>query len=169
MSHGVHRGILKKGKYDKRLLFIEKIINKNSNLRFNIHGAYNNQPIWSDDFKNSLYKTKMALNLSQGNTIKYYSSDRITQLIANGILTFVDIKTKLNDFFTNKEVIFYTSLNDLSNKIKFYSKNPKIRNKIAKAGRNKYHKNFDSKIVAQYMIDKTMGYKSKQKFIWDKN
>ena len=67
------------------------------------------QPIWSDDFKNSLYQTKMALNLSQGNPIKYYSSDRITQLIANGILTFVDIKTKLNDFFTNKEVVFYNS------------------------------------------------------------
>ena len=110
----------------------------------------------------------MALNLSQGAPIKYYSSDRITQLIANGILTFVDIKTKLNNFFTNKEVIFYSTLNDLSNKMNFYSKNHKSRNKIAKAGRDKYHKNFDSKIVAQYMINKTMGYKSKQKFIWDK-
>jgi glycosyltransferase involved in cell wall biosynthesis len=168
MSHGVHRGILKKGKYDKRLSFIERIINKNPNLKFNIHGAYNSQPIWSDDFKNSLYQTKMALNLSQGNPIKYYSSDRITQLIANGILTFIDIKTKLNDFFTNKEVVFYNSVKDLSNKINFYSKNHKIRSKIAKAGRNKYHKNFDSKIVAQYMIDKTMGFKSKQKFVWDK-
>ena len=168
MSHGVHRGILKKGKYDKRLSFIEKLINKNPNLRFNIHGAYNKQPIWSDDFKNSLYQTKMALNLSQGNTIKYYSSDRITQLIGNGILTFVDIKTKLNDFFTNKEVIFYHTLNDLSDKIEFYSKNDKIRNKIAKAGRDKYHKYFDSKIIAQYIINKTMGYKTKQKFIWDK-
>tara|TARA_B110000483_G_scaffold143025_1_gene170881 strand:- start:871 stop:1377 length:507 start_codon:yes stop_codon:yes gene_type:complete len=168
MSHGVHRGILKKGKYDKRLSLIEKLVNKNPNLRFNIHGAYNKQPIWSDDFKNSLYETKMALNLSQGNTIKYYSSDRITQLIANGILTFVDIKTKLDDFFTNKEVIFYNTLNDLSDKIEFYSKNDKIRKKVAKAGRDKYHKNFDSKIVAQYMINKTMGYKTKQKFIWDK-
>ena len=110
----------------------------------------------------------MALNLSQGKTIKYYSSDRITQLIANGILTFIDIKSKLNDFFTNKEVIFFNSINDLSDKINFYSKNDKIRNKIAKAGRKKYHKFFDSKIIAQYIIDKTMGYKSKQKFIWDK-
>ena len=168
MSHGVHRGILKKGKYDKRISFIEKIIDKNSSLKLNIHGAYNSQPIWSDDFKNSLYQTKMALNLSQGNPIKYYSSDRITQLIANGILTFVDIKTKLNDFFSNKEVVFYSSIEDLSNKISFYSKNHKIRCKIAKAGRRKYHKNFDSKIIAQYMINKTMGYKSKQKFIWDK-
>ena len=168
MSHGVHRGILKKGKYDQRLSFIESLIDKNPNLKFNIHGAYNKQPIWSDDFKNSLYKTKMALNLSQGKVIKYYSSDRITQLIANGILTFVDIKTNLNNFFTSKEVIFYNSIKDLSNKINFYSKNAKIRNTIAKAGRKKYHKNFDSKIVAQYMINKTMGYKSKQKFIWDK-
>ena len=168
MSHGVHRGILKKGKFDNRLILIENLINKNPNLKFNIHGAYNSQPIWSDDFKNSLYQTKMALNLSQGNPIKYYSSDRITQLIANGILTFIDIKTKLNNFFTNKEVVFYDSTNDLSNKINFYSKNHKIRCRIAKAGRNKYHKSFDSKIIAQYMIDKTMNFKSKQKFIWDK-
>jgi spore maturation protein CgeB len=168
MSHGVHRGILKKGKYDERLSVIDQLIKKNPNIRFNIHGAYDKHPIWADEYKNSLYQTKMALNLSQGKTLKYYSSDRITQLIANGILTFIDIKSKLNDFFTNKEVIFYNSINDLSNKINFYSKNAKIRNKIAKAGRKKYHKNFDAKIVAQYMIDKTMGYKSKQKFIWDK-
>ena len=167
MSHGVHRGILKKGKVDKRIIFIEELIKKNVNLKINLHGAYNKQPIWSQDFTNSLYETKMALNLSQGKTTKYYSSDRVAQLIGNGILTFVDIKTQLTDFFTNKEAVFYNSINDLSNKISFYSKNPKIRNKIAKAGRDKYHKCFDSKIVAQYMIDKTMGYKSKQKFIWD--
>ena len=35
----------------------------------------------------------MAINLSQGKPIKYYTSDRITQLIGNGILTFIDIKT----------------------------------------------------------------------------
>ena len=28
MSHGVHRGILKKGKFDKREIFIKTIINK---------------------------------------------------------------------------------------------------------------------------------------------
>ena len=167
MSHGVHRGTLKRGKFDNRLIFIEKLIKKNSDLKFNIHGAYNKQPIWTNDFTNSLYQTKMALNLSQGKPIKYYSSDRIAQLIGNGILTFVDIKTKLNKFFTNKEVVFYHSINDLSNKINFYSKNPKIRNKIAKAGRNKYHKIFDTTNVAQYMIDKTMNFKSNKKYIWD--
>ena len=47
----------------------------------------------------------MALNLSQGEP-KFYSGDRISQLIGNGILTFVDRKTKLNKIFKNDEVIF---------------------------------------------------------------
>ena len=49
----------------------------------------------------------------------------------------------------------------------FYSKNNALRMKIAKAGRAKYHKNFDSKKVAQYMINKVMNYKTNQKFAWD--
>ena len=167
MSHGVHRGILKKGKYDKRTLIIDKLIKKSPNLKFNVNGAYNNQPVWADDFLVNLYLSKMALNLSQGKAIKYYSSDRISQLIGNGILTFIDKRTKLNNFFTNKEVVFYDSLDDLSKKMDFYSKNNALRIKIAKAGRAKYHKNFDSKKVAQYMINKVMNYKTNQKFAWD--
>ena len=53
-----------------------------------------------------LTKCKMALNLSQGDPLKYYSSDRIAQLIGNGILTFVDIRTKLNKIFNKDEVVF---------------------------------------------------------------
>ena len=55
----------------------------------------------------------MALNLSQGKPLKYYSSDRIAQLIGNGLLTFIDEKTKYNDFFSKDEVVFYKNQNDL--------------------------------------------------------
>ena len=34
----------------------------------------------------------MALNLSRGPAAKYYSSDRISQLMGNGLLTFIDNK-----------------------------------------------------------------------------
>ena len=61
----------------------------------------------------------MAINLSQGSSSKYYSSDRIAQLMGNGILTFIDKKTKLNYFFKNNEAIFYNSIRDLSKKIIF--------------------------------------------------
>jgi spore maturation protein CgeB len=65
----------------------------------------------------------MGLNLSRGKPTKYYSSNRIASIMGNGLLTFVDKKVHMNDFFNNQEIISYTNINDLSDKIKFYSVN----------------------------------------------
>ena len=167
MSHGVHRGILKKGKFDKRSIFIQNLKDKNPNIKFDLYGLDNKQPIWSDDYKLALSKSKMALNLSQGKASKYYSSDRIAQLVANGILTFVDNQTKLKKLFTTNEVVFYNSLDDLSKKIIFYLNNKALRNKIAKNGKKKYLKHLNSTKVANYIIIKTMNFKNKEKFLWE--
>ena len=59
----------------------------------------------------------MGLNLSRGEPIKYYSSDRITQIIGNGLVTLIDEKTGYQDFFEKDEMVFYKNLNDLSEKI----------------------------------------------------
>ena len=97
----------------------------------------------------------MGINLSQGPSTKYYSSDRITQLIGNGLMTFIDKKTMLNKFFNNNEVVFYKTIKDLSKKIIKYNDNDKLRIKIAKNGKNKYLKYFNSKNVANFIIQKT--------------
>ena len=114
MSHGVHRGVLKKAKFDERENLINYLIKKNPKLKFNIFGMMNNQPIWGDEFKMNLYNSKIALNLSQGKPLKYYSSDRIAQLMGNGIATLIDKKTEINQFFSNDEAVFYNSPNDLN-------------------------------------------------------
>jgi hypothetical protein len=167
MSHGVHRGILKKGKIDKRSIFIENLKINNPHIKFDLYGLNNKQPIWSDDYKLALSQSKMALNLSQGKPSKYYSSDRIAQLVANGILTFVDKETKLSKIFKNDEVVFYNSSNDLTKKINFYLNKTKLRNKIAKKGKEKYLKHLNSSKVASYIVKKTLNIKDKEKFIWE--
>ena len=50
MSHGVHRGQLKKGKYDNRELFINKLRKLNKKINFDIYGMNNIQPVWGDKF-----------------------------------------------------------------------------------------------------------------------
>ena len=167
MSHGVHRGVLKGGKIDDREFFLKKLKLKIPNIKFDIYGMDEVQPIWGERFLNNLKNYKMALNLSRGKPIKYYSSDRIVQLIGNGLLTFIDKKTKLNKFFSNNEVVFYNSINDLSKKIIKFSQNDKLRIKIAKNGRDKYLKYFNSKIVADFIINKTLQIKSKKSYFWD--
>ena len=117
----------------------------------------NIQPVWGDEFKRNLFNSKIALNLSQGKPLKYYSSDRIAQLMGNGIATLIDKKTKLNKLFSDKEVVFYTSKKDLNKKLNIMINNMNLRNKLAKNGRLKYHKKYNSTIIADYIVCKTFG------------
>ena len=102
----------------------------------------------------------MGLNLSRGKPTKYYSSNRIASIMGNGLMTFIDKKVQLSDFFNNQEIISYTSVNDLSDKIRFYSKNDKLRKKIAKNGKKKYFKLFNGTRVSKYFIDISLGNKT---------
>ena len=156
MSHGVHRGILKKGKFDEREIFINKLIKATPNVRFDLYGMNNIQPIWADNYLLAVSQSKIGLNLSQGNPTKYYSSDRFSQIIGNGLLVMVDEKTGIGDFFSKKEIVLYKNLNDLSEKIIKYSNDDKSRNTIAKNGRKKYFKYFNSTVIADFILNKTL-------------
>ena len=167
MSHGVHRGQLKSGKGDDRENFINKLINLNKDIKFDVYGMNNVQPIWADQFIKKIANSYMGLNLSRGKPIKYYSSDRIVQLVGNGLLTFIDKNTLLTDFFTNKEIVFYKNINDLSYKLNKYKKDKKSGKQIAKRGKVKYLKYFNSDIISEYILSKSFDYKLKQKVIWE--
>ena len=157
MSHGVNRATLKKGKIDNRVVFLNSLVKKLVNVKHDFYGFENKEPIWGNDFYKSLVNSKMGLNLSRGLPAKYYSSNRIASLIGNGLMTFVDRKTQLNDFFTSKEIVFYDDINSLSDKIQFYKKNDKARIEIAKNGKKKYFKLFNEKKTTKYIIDKSFG------------
>ena len=168
LSHGVHRGILKRGKYDERADFVNKLVEITPNVKFDLYGINNVQPIWADSFLKSLANAKMGVNLSRGNPIKYYSSDRITQLIGNGLLTFIHESTHYNNFFTNKEVIFYNDISNLSEKIQKFARDDKSRKIIAKKGKKKYMKYFNSTVVADYIINNTFDISyTKNKYLWE--
>ena len=122
MSHGVNRATLKKGKTDTRINFLNSLIKKFDNINYDFYGFENKEPIWGNYFYKALVNSKMGLNLSRGLPTKYYSSNRIASLMGNGLLTFIDRKTQMNDFFNNNEIIFYDNITDLSEKIKFTKK-----------------------------------------------
>ena len=168
MSHGVHRGILKDGKYDQREKYIKKLIRNNPKIKFDIYGMNKIQPVWGNDFLDAISKSKMGLNLSRGKAAKYYSSDRIAQLLGNGLLTFIDERTLFSDLIGKNSIVHYSNFDDLSYKINKYKKDTKIAKKIAKNGRDIYLKHFNSTIVGDYMLSKLFDYKSKFKFIWEK-
>ena len=160
MSHGVNRAKLKKGKIDTRINFLNNLVRNIKDINYDFYGFENKEPIWGDSFYRALVNSKMGLNLSRGLPTKYYSSNRIASLMGNGLLTFIDKKTQMNDFFNNNEIIFYDNVHDLSDKINFYKRNTKSRIRIAKNGKKKYFQLFNELKTTKYIIDKSLGNKT---------
>ena len=161
MSHGVNRATLKKGKIDDRINFLNKLTTKLQGVNCDFYGFQNKEPIWGNNFYQALVNSKMGLNLSRGLPTKYYSSNRIASLIGNGLLTFIDKKTQINDFFNKNEIVIYENIEDLSQKIKFYKDNPRIRKKIAANGKKKYFKLFNEQKITKYIVDISLGSSTK--------
>ena len=164
LSHGQHRGGLKKGYKDERVNFIENL--NLINIKSNFYGI-SKQPVWGSNFFNELSKSKMGLNFNRGKSIKYYSSDRICLLIANGLLTFLQKGYSYEDFFEDKkEAVFFNNHNELTDLIKFYAKDYESRSEIALNGKKKYFKLFENNIVTKYMIEKILNFKISNKLSW---
>ena len=72
----------------------------------------------------------------------------------------------MTDFFSNKEIIFYKNIHDLSYKINKYKIDEREGKKIAKNGKKKYLKYFNSDIVSEYILSKSFDYKMKKMAIW---
>ena len=142
LSHGVHRGVLKSGKTDDRINFLKQLTDKTPDVKFDLYGINKVQPIWADHYFKTISNAKMGLNLSRGDAIKYYSSDRITQIVGNGLVCLIDEKTQYRNFFNDKEMVFYKNVNDLSEKILKISNDEKLRKQIAKNGKNKIYEKF---------------------------
>ena len=166
LSHGVHRGKLKYSTVDNREKFINKLVSISKNIKFDIFGINNVQPIWADQYFKNISNSKMGLNLSRGSPIKYYSSDRISQITGNGLVTLIDEKTGYRDFFNDKEMVFYSNVYDLKDKISKISRDEKLRKSIGRNGKKKYSKFFNSNLVADFIINKTLEINPKKKYLW---
>ena len=162
ISHGQHRGILKKNFKDDRVKIIDKLTKK---AKYKIFGYLKN-PVWGQKFFDELIQCSMAINLTRGKPIKYYSSDRIASIMGNGLLTFIHEKYFYQNFFSKNEIVTYKNIKDLNKKILFFKNNPKILKNIASNGHRKAHQIFNNKIISKYIVDKIMSHKIKKKYIW---
>ena len=162
ISHGQHRGILKRDFIDDRVYFINKLTKKAS---YNIFG-YKNNPVWGQNFFYELNKCSMGINLSRGDPIKYYSSDRISSLLGNGLLTFIHEDYRYSDFFKKNTIITFKNIKDLNNKILFYKKNRKLLKERAKNSYLRAHKIFNNQLVADFIVKKSLNTLTKNKKLW---
>ena len=167
LSHGQHRRIMKRGKTDERDVIIDYLNNNLPLLKKYFISTNQKNPKWGAEYYHYIRRSKMGLNISRGNIQDLYSSDRIASLIGNGLLCFVDVKTNFNKIFKNNELVFYKNKLDLLKKINFFKNNPKISNLYAKRAWLRYHRDFNSKKICDFILSK-LDLSHSKNFTWEK-
>lgn len=105
------------------------------------------------EYMQLLAQSAMVLNLSCVAEDYLYSSDRMAHAIGNGCLALIDRRTGFGDIFGEDEIGFYSSQEELLEKINNYSQNAKLRCQIAKKGWEHYYDLFNESKIAQYVLD----------------
>lgn len=119
------------------------------------------------EYQDMCQKSAMGLSISHINDVYLYQSDRLAHIIGNGGLVFLEGKSGYKDFFNDDEIVFYDTLDELCDKIKFYHNNTGARQKVAKAGHDKYVALCNEVRVATYMSDLLFEGKNLHDLPWE--
>lgn len=153
---------------DPRLELINSLITlfSTSELKLSVHGTNHKPNVWGEKYKDILKTTKMGLNLNAVEGWKYYSSDRIAQLIGNGILTFMWDKGSMKKLISSDHAVYFNSKEDLVEKIKYFHMNDTERKRVAAAGYNHYTEHFSAERIIQYIIETTFRIPLSYDYLW---
>ena len=143
-----------------------RFLQKNLNCSFHTYGSAFGEAIWGSKYQHVLRQTRMGLNLSRQETGYLCSSSRISQLMGNGILTFIHRSTGLERFFGNQAAAFFSTNEELLETIEQFLEDDAGLRRIASAGREWSFAHFSSAAVAQFMVESTMNLPFSRDYVW---
>jgi hypothetical protein len=126
-----------------------------TDLRFGVFGMHGQPPLWGMAYDQALADSKMALNLNRYEGDYLYSSARISQLMGNGILTFMHSAAGYQRFFSDAQAVFFNDDAQLQQQLRHFQHDDAARKQVAGAGRLIYQREFSGQQVAQFMIETT--------------
>jgi len=134
--------------------------------RLCLRGCLDRPTVSGAEYLDLLTQARCGLNYSRRNDIPFYTSDRLVQLAGNGLLTFSPRVPGLDRIFSEEEVVYFDDMDDLIEKFHYFRKNDDQRRRIARQGRERAHRDYNSSRVAKYIIDVTLGDEGHPKCDW---
>jgi len=122
-------------------------------LRCDFRGCLGNAPVTGYSYLEFLGRAKMALNISRRNDVHLYSSDRLAQLVGNGLLTFCPRVPGMQTIFSEDELVYFDDQNDLFQKISWFHNHPEESRITAEKGWQRAHDCYNAKRISNYMLE----------------
>tara|TARA_B100001057_G_scaffold501007_1_gene619662 strand:- start:10408 stop:11448 length:1041 start_codon:yes stop_codon:yes gene_type:complete len=155
-------------RYSNRRSFLEKVIELTPKLNWFIAGSLGKPKVFGAEYYKVLSQTKFAINISKfsPNTYDFYSSDRISQLTGNGLLTFNQDFPSISKLFNENEIIIFNEPEELAEKLNYYHENKDIAKEIAQAGFKKAHFSYSSERIAKFMLEAIYNKDFSENYEW---
>ena len=151
---------------DPRYGLVGRLHEKLPDVRFRSFGMHGEAAVWGIAYDHVLEASKMGLNLNREEGHTLYSSARISQLMGNGLLTFMSTECGYKRFLSEDEAVFFDDEDSLVRQICAFQNDDARRKAVARAGRDFYHRHFSAKDVAQYIVETTFGVPYSKDYIW---
>lgn len=135
-----------------RRALLEELSSALSDFRFGIFGSLGQPGIYGKEKDDVLYHSRASLNLSRHQPQPLYTSDRIAQLMGNGILACVHEDFRLQDLYGKESLLSFREPSELAAKLKTSFNDGSWRTQ-ARQGWEVSHQKFSSKKIAQSMLD----------------
>ncbi len=131
-----------------------------------LRGCLDQPPVFGAEYLDLLTQARCGLNYSRRNDIPLYTSDRLVQLVGNGLLTFTPRVPGLTRIFSEEEVIYFDDMSDLIEKFRYYREHDDKRRQIARRGRERAHRDYNASRVAKYIVDVTLDEEGRSNYDW---
>ena len=155
------------GETDTRRDLVKSLLSARPDLQFSVHGCgLNTDYLFGKAYMDRLAESKMGLCLNRTYDYHWYSSDRMSQYMGNGLVTFLQRGTGFEEFFGEDDLAYYADEDELLRKIDDFAGDDARRRSVAENGWRKIHEAFSAEKVTQFILDMTFGETPSFDCVW---
>jgi hypothetical protein len=135
-------------------------------LRMMLPGIDGNPCLSAQTYQSMLERAAIGLNISRRPDSFLYSSDRIAHLAGNGLAICMERGSGYETLFSDREILFASSLEELASHLTVLAASPETRRAIATAGRARYLNLFNERLIARYIEEVAFDRLSEGVYEW---
>lgn len=119
-----------------------------------LYGCFDNPPVYGVDYFFAISGARIALSINIVNNVRLYYSDRLINYIGCGTFTLAKYVPDSDLLFKDAvHVKYFDTVDEFFELADWYLRHEQEREKIAKAGMQRAHSEFNCEKVAQYLMD----------------
>lgn len=154
---------------DTRIEKLKSIQAAFKNLRVGFFGSAVKKPqLYGHSYLETMSSSKMGLSFDRVDSYNLYASDRMSQYLGNGLLTFVKSGKGFESLFGDHDLAWFDTLDDMIGAIDLFSKEDKTWRILAEAGWRRAHDIFACEKVAAWIIECCFNMDYSQDYPWAK-